>query len=62
MLNGNSLVTNAGNPKAPPIEEVLTWVQQAWNELVPELIRKSFLACGISNALDGSENDQIHFF
>ena len=29
-------------------------------ELSKEMIRKSFLACGLTNAVDGSEDDEIH--
>ena len=34
----------------------MTWIKQAWESVIPEVIRKSFKKCGISNALDGSED------
>ena len=42
-------------------QQVLDWVVQSNKDLdsKKELIRKSFLVCGISNALDGSQNHFI---
>ena len=42
-------------------QQVIDWVVQS-NDLLDgnkDMIRKSFLVCGISNALDGSENHMI---
>ena len=43
-------------------QQVLDWIVQSNKDLDPkeELIQKSFLVCGISNALDGSENNLVH--
>ncbi|CAI7886484.1 unnamed protein product [Closterium sp. NIES-53] len=49
-------LTPAGNLKKPPPELVLRWISRAWKAVPPELIKKAFLTCGISNALDGSED------
>ena len=38
----------------------MLWVRDAWNSVSPEVIRKSFLKCGLTNALDGTE-DYIAF-
>ena len=41
---------------------ITKWVANAW-QLIKEdkrLIKRSFLKCGISNALDGSENDLVN--
>ncbi|CAI7774069.1 unnamed protein product [Closterium sp. NIES-53] len=35
------------------------WILRAWKAVPPELIKKAFLTCGLSNALDGSE-DGLH--
>ena len=32
------------------------WIMEAWNDIPTEMIVKSFEKCGISNALDISEN------
>jgi len=42
--------------------EYLGWIATAWEELPEELISKSFKTCGITTAIDGSEDDQIHYF
>ena len=42
-------------------QQVLDWIVQSNKDLdSKELIQKSFLVCGISNALDGSENNLVH--
>ena len=40
----------------------LKWIADAWSELPEELIAKSFKICGISTALDGSEDHEILCF
>ena len=49
--------TKMGNLKQPTQEDVINWVSKAWTSIKVEIIMKSFLSCGISNALDGSEDD-----
>ncbi|CAI7898194.1 unnamed protein product [Closterium sp. NIES-53] len=44
------------NLKKPPPAVVLRWVSLAWKAVPAELIKRAFLTCGISNALDGSED------
>uniref|UniRef100_A0A915E4R5 Probable methylcrotonoyl-CoA carboxylase beta chain, mitochondrial n=1 Tax=Ditylenchus dipsaci TaxID=166011 RepID=A0A915E4R5_9BILA len=41
------------------IEVVLEWVERAWRELSKEVIIKSFKACALTTATDGSEDDRI---
>lgn len=38
---------------------VAQWILQAWNEIDPNLIRKAFKCCGISNSRDGTEDSLI---
>ena len=38
---------------------VLRWIDQAWREIPVELITRSFKSCGISDALDGTEDDAV---
>ncbi|KAI1698928.1 DDE superfamily endonuclease domain-containing protein [Ditylenchus destructor] len=54
--------TAGGNPRAPDIEEYLRWINDAWNALPDEAISKSFKSCGITNAVDGSEDEKIVCF
>ncbi|CAI7789567.1 unnamed protein product [Closterium sp. NIES-54] len=53
-------VIPVGNLKKPPAEKVLCWIAEAWADVPEELINKSFITCGISNAVDGSEDHLIH--
>ncbi|CAI7810822.1 unnamed protein product [Closterium sp. NIES-54] len=53
---GQEQLTAAGNLKKPPPAVVLRWVSRAWKAVPAELIKRAFLTCGISNALDGSED------
>ncbi|CAI7782787.1 unnamed protein product [Closterium sp. NIES-53] len=45
-----------GNLKKPPQEVVVRWISRAWRAVPADLIKRAFLTCGISNALDGSED------
>ncbi|CAI7859560.1 unnamed protein product, partial [Closterium sp. NIES-54] len=47
----------AGNIRKPPPELTLKWISKAWKAVPKELIQRSFLTCGISNALDGSHDN-----
>lgn len=38
---------------------ICNWIIEAWQELDPAIIQKTFKKCTISNALDGSEDDII---
>ena len=53
--------TPQGRLKIPTRQNVLDWVSAAWESIDPEIITSAFLKCGISNAVDGSEDDLIRF-
>ena len=38
---------------------VCQWVKESWRELSKEMVERSFKKCGISNALDGTEDDLV---
>ena len=38
---------------------MLRWIYRAWREIPVELITRSFISCGISNALDGAEDGAL---
>lgn len=60
MMTGPFEYTPAGKKKAPSKNLVLRWVKQSWEEIPEEMVRRSFKTCGISNALDGTEDDTIY--
>ena len=37
-----------------------TRVKEVWDDLSPDIIKKSFKKCSISNSLDGSEDHLIY--
>ena len=53
-------VTPAGGVKRPLIFNVCEWVKNSWQQVKSETIVKSLKECGISNALDGSEDDILY--
>ncbi|CAI7758259.1 unnamed protein product [Closterium sp. NIES-53] len=53
---GVDTLTKKGNIKKPPVELTLKWISAAWKSVPKELIQRAFLTCGISNALDGSQD------
>ncbi|CAB4413836.1 unnamed protein product [Rhizophagus irregularis] len=40
--------------------EVCGWVKRSWENVSEEIIIRAFKKCGISNALDGTEDDEIY--
>ena len=52
--------TPAGKKKAPSRNQVLHWIKQTWNEILEEMVSWSFKTCGISNTLDGTEDDAVY--
>ena len=60
MMTGPFEFTPAEKKKAPSRNLVLKWVKQSWAEIPAKMVRKSFKTCGISNALDGSEDDEVY--
>ena len=58
MISGPFEFTPAGK-KVPSRNLVLHWIKAAWAEIPQEMVRKSFMTCRISNALDGTEDDAV---
>jgi hypothetical protein len=38
---------------------VVQWISAAWSEIPASMVAKSFKVCGLSNALDGTEDDKV---
>ena len=41
----------------PTVTQICEWVKTSWQSAEDETVVRSFKTCGISNALDGSEDD-----
>ena len=59
METGEHTFTVTGRQRAPTIDVLCQWVKESWDEVKLEIVIKSFRKCGISNALDGTEDDDI---
>jgi len=60
MLSGTKQTTKSGRLKRPDITLICSWVKDAWESIPAEMIRRSFLKCGISRTMDGSEDDAVY--
>ena len=60
MSSGAPTLTKYGNFQKPDIARITTWVKEAWESIPSDIVKNSFLKCGISNALDGTEDDAIY--
>ena len=57
MSSGQFSYTKGGNLKKPGYDIICKWILEVWTAIPREMIVKSFKKCGISNAMDGSEDD-----
>ena len=55
MISGEKSYTAQGNVRAPSKAQCIEWVKLAWQSVTRETIVKSFVVCGISGNVDGSE-------
>jgi hypothetical protein len=62
MVHGEKTYTKNDNMRAPLMDDYLQWIYDAWKQFPDESILKSFKGCGLTNALDGSEDNEIHCF
>ena len=59
MMSGEKTFTPGGQLRAASLVTVCQWVKESWQELSKEMVECSFKKCGISNALDGTEDDLV---
>ena len=59
MAEGSAEKTASGNLKKPAVELVAQWVKTAWDDIPADMVERSFLKTGISNAMDGSQDDHL---
>lgn len=62
MQEADSHLTPTGKVRKPTINEVCHWVIHSWAGVKKEVVVKSFLKCGISNALDGTEDEEVYAY
>ena len=59
MMSGEKTFTPGGQLRAASLVKVCQWIKESWQELSKEMVERSFKKCGISNALDGTEDDLV---
>ena len=59
MVSGDHTFTNAGNMRGASLTTVCEWVIKSWQNISISSVQKSFKKCGISNAMDGTEDDLL---
>ena len=60
LMDKENHVFTPGYLKKHGSPTVCAWVKEAWNDLSPDMIEKSFKKCFISNSLDGPEDHLIY--
>ena len=60
MLDGEKTFTKGGLMKAPTLSTLCTWVKESWDAIDEKRVIKAFKKCGISNSLDGTEDDLLY--
>ena len=60
MANGAHTFTKTGRLRKPELNEICEWIVSAWGEIDSAIIVKVFKKCGISNAMDGTEDDVLY--
>ncbi|KAM9316104.1 serotransferrin-B-like [Gastrophryne carolinensis] len=60
MATGNHDLTPTERMKRPTITQVCEWMKTSWQSVKNQTIVRSFKKCGISNALDGTEDEIIY--
>ncbi|GBC09636.1 hypothetical protein RclHR1_00900022 [Rhizophagus clarus] len=54
--------TPSGKIKRPTYSLVANWIKESWDSIDTNMIKRSFKCCGVSNSLDGSEDNLIFDF
>ena len=63
VLGQSNLITGftaTGRQKKPSEELICLWIADAWREIPTDMIESSFLKCGITNHVDGSEDHLVY--
>jgi len=60
IASGDVKTTKSGNMMKPDITVVSAWVKQAWDDIPADMVKRAFIKCSISNAMDGSEDNAVY--
>ena len=59
MITGEHTLTASGRTRKADLNVICGWIKEAWNDIPTEMIKTSFRKCCITNAIDGTEGDDI---
>lgn len=59
MSAGNHTYTPGGKMRRPSSLQITQWIEKSWDAVKIDTITHSFKKCGISNSMDGSEDDEL---
>lgn len=59
MAGGHHEKTPTGRLKRASLQQVCAWILSAWRAVSLETVAKSFKVTGISNSMDGTEDDRL---
>lgn len=59
MIGGEKTYTAGGNLRAPSLAILCEFVIRSWDAVAVKNVIKSFKKCGISNSLDGQQDDML---
>ena len=57
MVSGEKAFTKGGNMRPPQLDELANFVLKAWEDTETNMVVRSFKKRGVSNAMDGTEDD-----
>ena len=60
MADGIHEFTDSGRQKKASEELICWWILQVWKAILSEMITASLLKCGITNNLDGSQDELVY--
>ena len=59
MCTDDKELIKRGNLKRPSLSMVTTWVKEVWEDILAEMVKKSFLNTGISNSMDETDDNHL---
>ena len=60
MADGIHEFTDSGRQKKASEELICWWISKVWKAILSEMITASLLKCGITNNLDGSQDELVY--
>ena len=59
MHSDSHAFTPSGNRKKPELVTIAHWIKVAWDKVDPNIIRRGFKKCCLTNLMDGTEDSVL---